>query len=156
MKRNLLKLAALASIAAGLAVAQTAQPPAGGRAAQRQARVQQRRAGIADALNLTDAQKQQARTIFQDARQSSQPLRQQLKENRRALADAAKSGKSAAEIQQLSSALGSVWGQMAAIRTEAFSKFYATLTPEQRAKADAMQQQLKNRLMQQFGQRRNG
>ena len=34
------------------------------------------------ALNLTDAQKQQAKAIFQQARQNAQPL-EQLQENRR-------------------------------------------------------------------------
>ena len=37
-------------------------------------------------LNLTDAQKAQAKSIFQDARESAQPVRQQLMETRKSLA----------------------------------------------------------------------
>jgi Spy/CpxP family protein refolding chaperone len=49
---------------------------------------------------------------------------------------------------------------VAAARTEALAKFYSTLTPEQRAKADQMSQQLRQmfnqRIRQPPGQNSNG
>ena len=104
-------------------------------------------ARIAQQLNLTDTQKQQAKTIFQQARQTAQPVREQLKQNRQALAEAAKAGNGEAAIQQLSARQGNLLGQMVAVRTEAFAKFYATLTPEQRTKADQLRQQFQQRML---------
>lgn len=100
-------------------------------------------ARIAQALNLTDSQKQQAREIFQQARHSAQPVRQELKQNREALTAAAEADKSDADIQRLSTEQGRLLGQMVAIRTEASAKFYQMLTPDQRAKADQMHQQFR-------------
>ena len=62
---------------------------------------------LMEALNLTDAQKQQAKTIFQEARQSAQPLRQELRQNRQALAVAVKANDTA-KIQQLSQTEGNL------------------------------------------------
>ena len=42
------------------------------------------------ALNLTDAQKQQAKEIFAKSRQAAVPLRQELRANREAMAQAVK------------------------------------------------------------------
>ena len=73
------------------------------------------------ALNLTDAQKQQAKTIFQDARQKAQPLRDQLKQNREALTAAVKAD-DVARIHSLTAERGKLEGQMLGIRTEAMAK----------------------------------
>jgi Spy/CpxP family protein refolding chaperone len=85
-------------------------------------------------LNLTDAQKQQARAIFKEARQSSQAVQQQLKQSREALAAAVKAGAPDAEIDRLTSSMSPLLAQSMAIHTKAFAKFYATLTPEQKTK----------------------
>jgi len=90
-------------------------------------------------LNLTDAQKTQAKSIFQDARQSSQPVRQQLMETRKSLRAAVKANDTA-QIQQLSTVMGSEMGQLTAIRSSASAKVYQTLTPEQKQKADELAQ----------------
>ena len=90
-------------------------------------------------LNLTDAQKTQAKSIFQDARQSAQPVRQQLMQTRQALRAAVKSN-DATQIQQLSATEGNEMGQLASIRSSAFAKFYQELTPDQKAKLESMQQ----------------
>jgi Spy/CpxP family protein refolding chaperone len=97
------------------------------------------------ALNLTDSQKQQAKTIFQQAKQNSQSLRQQLKQNREAMAAAVKAN-DVAQIHSLAAQHGNLQGQMLGIRSEAMAKFYTTLTPEQKAKADQMQQRRKQRM----------
>ena len=156
MKRNLIRFATMASLAVSAALAQSpsapaqpspAKPPFARRAAMRR--------HLMEALNLTDAQKQQAKTIFQEARQSAQPLRQELRQNRQALAVAVKANDTA-KIQQLSQTEGNLLGKVIAIRTEANAKFYAILTPEQRAKADQIRQQMKQHFQQRLGQRSNG
>jgi len=135
----------------------TSQSPAPSPNAQtgRHQFLRQHRARLAQALNLTDAQKAQAKTIFQQARESAKPIREQMKQNRQALATAAKSGRSDADIHRLASEQGKLMGKVIAIRTEAFGKFYGILTPEQRAKADQMQQQFHQRAARFHNQRTN-
>jgi Spy/CpxP family protein refolding chaperone len=127
-------------------------PPAGGKTAVRRR--------IAQALNLTDAQKQQAQAIIQQTRQTVQPLKQQANQNRQALMAAINAGKGDVEIHQLALTQGNLAGQLVAARAEALAKFYSTLTPEQRAKADLMSQQvrqmIKHRIQQRLSQASNG
>jgi len=101
---------------------------------------------MAQSLNLTDSQKEQARTIFQEARQSAQPIRQELRQNREKLTAAVKAGKGEAEIQKLAGEQGRLWGQLVAIQTESSAKFYQILTPEQRIKADQIDEQFKQKV----------
>ena len=133
MKRTMTFLAT-AAMAAGMVFGQTAPVHQNGRMAARQR--------FERALNLNDTQKAQAKSIFQNARQENAPLRAQLKQNRDALQVAVKTNDKA-RIDQLSAAEGQVIGKMMATRTEAMAKFYQTLTPEQRAKADQMHQNWK-------------
>ncbi|HEY1342767.1 MAG TPA: Spy/CpxP family protein refolding chaperone [Bryobacteraceae bacterium] len=150
MKRNLMQFATVAALAAGMAFAQTQAPapqPGQGKHFAGKGRFARRgfaRGRMMQALNLTDAQKQQAKSIFQESRQSTQPLRAQLKQDRQALAEAAKAGNTT-QIQQLSTDAGSVLGKLTAARAEAMGKFYNILTPEQKAKADAMKQRMQQR-----------
>ena len=146
MKRQFLKLAAGGVLATGLVFAQAPAPsPSPNSQTGRHDFVRRHRERMAQALNLTEAQKAQAKTIFQQAREAGKPVRGQLKENRRALSLAAKSGKSDADIQRLAVEKGKLTAKMTAIRTEAFEKFYGTLNPEQRNKLDQMQQQFHQR-----------
>jgi Spy/CpxP family protein refolding chaperone len=101
---------------------------------------------MAQALNLTASQKEQARTIFESARESAKPIRDELRMNREKLRAAAKEGKSESEIQKLASEQGRLIGKMVAIRTESSAKFYQILTPEQRVKADQMHEQFRERM----------
>ncbi len=57
---------------------------------------------------------------------------------RTALNDAAKSNAADVSIDQLAATLGATSGQLAAIQTKAFAKFYALLTTEQRTKLDEL------------------
>ena len=79
---------------------------------------------MAAALNLTDAQKSQMKSIFQEARQSSQPVRQQLRQTRQSLQAAVQAGNSD-QIQQLSATEGTEMGQLAAIRASARARGFA-------------------------------
>jgi Spy/CpxP family protein refolding chaperone len=98
----------------------------------------QRANAMASQLNLTDAQKSQMQSIFQEARQSAQPVRQQLKQTRESLNAAVKAGNSD-QIQQLAATEGTEIGQMAAIRASAHAKMFKMLTPEQQQKFSALQ-----------------
>ena len=152
MKRNWIKFAAAGMLAAGMMFAQTAatQPhPSNGTAHVHRRAMARRR--MMQALNLTDAQKQQAKAIFQQARQSAQPTVQQLKQNREALAAAVKANDTA-KIERLTAKQGQLRGQVMTIRAEARAKFYQNLTPEQRAKAEQLHQNAKAR----FAARHNG
>lgn len=88
---------------------------------------------------LTDSQKAQAKGVFQQARQSAQPIRQQLMETRKSLRAAIQSN-DADQIQKLSATEGNEMGQLMAIRSSAFAKVYQTLTPDQKQKVAELQQ----------------
>jgi len=126
---KLLNIAGVAALAAGMAFSQSAPAHAGRRAGQ--GAMMQR---LGADLNLTDAQKQQARTIFSASRQAAQPVEDQIRQNRQALAAAVKSGASDADIDKLSNSLGPLLAQESAIRAKSFAKFYGTLTPDQKDK----------------------
>jgi periplasmic protein CpxP/Spy len=118
--------------AAGLVAAETSQ-------ARQQWHGHARFGQFMSKLNLTDAQKAQAKSIFQGARQSAQPVRQQLMETRKSLRAAIKANDTP-QIQQLSATEGNQIGQLAAIRGSAFAKVYQTLTPDQKQKVEALEQ----------------
>src|ERR1700683_5414900 len=104
MKNTLFGLAALPVLASGMLFAQTpapsnpAQPPAQHRQWNRGRRFDR----MAAKLNLTDAQKQQAKSILQSARGSSQTVAQQLRQTRQALRDAIRAGQPDAAIDRIS------------------------------------------------------
>ncbi len=158
--KHLVKFATVAAMAAGMTFAQTqaqpAQPaqPAQTRAGRHFAGRRAMRQRMMQTLNLTDSQKQQAKTIFQQARQNAQPLREQLKQNREALSAAVKADNTA-QIQTLSAQRGKLEGQMLGVRSEARAKFYSILTPDQKAKADQMHQQSKARMQQRWQHRKD-
>lgn len=95
---------------------------------------------MATALGLSDAQKTEAKAIFQSAHQTAKPVMQQLRQQRQAVQAAIQAGKPDQDVQQLASAEGPELGQLAAIRASAFEKFYATLTPDQQQKLTALRQ----------------
>jgi Spy/CpxP family protein refolding chaperone len=98
---------------------------------------------IARQLDLTEAQKAEAKEIFKEARESAKPLVAQLREGHKAMAEAIKAGTSELELEQLASEQGTLVGKVAGIYAKAFSKFYASLTPEQKQKADKLHEQFK-------------
>jgi len=145
MKRNWMKLATVAALAAGIALAQApvTNPETQPTHRQGAARGNARR-HMFQALNLTDVQKQQARSIFAEARKSTAPLRQQLQQNRQAYRAAVKSNDQG-QIATLSKSSGELRGQLKAARTQTMAQFFQILTPEQRAKAEKMQVRMQQR-----------
>ncbi len=89
---------------------------------------------MSTALSLTDQQKQDAKAIFKSERESVKPVRQELFAERKAVREAIEAGKPATEVQQLATKEGAALGNLAAVRAEAFAKFYAELTPAQQQK----------------------
>jgi Spy/CpxP family protein refolding chaperone len=67
-----------------------------------------------------------------------QPLAQQLRQDRQSLRAAIQAGNTG-QIQQLSTAMGTLQGQMIAIRSAGRAQFYALLTPDQKAKVPQFQ-----------------
>jgi Spy/CpxP family protein refolding chaperone len=70
-----------------------------------------------------------------------------LQQNRDALAAAVKANDTP-KIQQISLAQGNLRGQVLTIRAGALAQFYQILTPDQRTKADQLQQRIRQRLQQ--------
>ena len=150
MRYSLIRYGLVAAFATGLVLPQT--PSGDSRSGAVNAQPREFARGhwdvdrLTQALNLTEPQKQQAQTIFQHARQSAEPVRQELKQNREKLRAAAKMGNNETEIQRLAAEQGRLLGKLIAIRAEASAKFYQTLTPEQRVKADQMHDQFRQRM----------
>jgi Spy/CpxP family protein refolding chaperone len=86
------------------------------------------------ALDLTAAQKQQAKAIRQATRAQAQPLAAQARQQRESLKTAIQAGDTT-KIQQISTTIGSLRGQLLGIRSAGKAQFYALLTPEQKTKA---------------------
>jgi Spy/CpxP family protein refolding chaperone len=151
MKNNWLRFAAAAAVAGGLVLAAQEVPS---QPAPPAAQQHHRGARLTRYLNLTPAQKAQAKAEFQAARQAAQPIRQQLKQVRSAMFQAVRANDTA-KIDQLSAQEASLKGQVSAMRHEAFAKVYSTLTPDQRAKADQLPAHLRQMRQQRMESHQN-
>jgi Spy/CpxP family protein refolding chaperone len=89
-------------------------------------------------LSLTDAQKTQAKTIFDTASTANETARGQLTAAQGALSAAVKANRPDVELDQLAAAVGVIQGQMAATNAKTSAKFYALLTADQKTKYDAL------------------
>ncbi len=81
-------------------------------------------------LGLSATQAAQATTIFTNAATAITPLETTLRTDRQSIAAAVKSNDTAS-IESLSSSIGSLTGQIVAIRNKADAAFYVILTPSQ-------------------------
>ena len=105
---------------------------------------------MARELNLTDAQKQQIKTMMQSQRASTRPLMQQLAENRQAMLTATASGafdqaKVQAIANQQSQAMAQLMVQKASLQHQIYTQ---VLTADQRTQADQMRQKQLARIAQ--------
>jgi Spy/CpxP family protein refolding chaperone len=130
------KFAAFSALAVLGAASLLAQPKFGPRAGQREGRQMRMMSAV---LNLSDAQKTQIKSIFQESRDAAKPVRQDLMATRQSLAAAVKAGDTAT-IQQLSATVGNDLGQLGSIHSSAMAKVYKTLTPDQQQKWDSLEQ----------------
>jgi Spy/CpxP family protein refolding chaperone len=151
MKRNLIRFGSAAVLAAGMAFAQSAAPATGqtptptapAKPGMRSFRHNYRERMMQE-LNLTPEQREKADAIFRKARLNAQPIREEMRRNREAMATAIKANDTA-KIRELATERGRLAGQMAAIHSEATAKFYSTLSPGQRAKAEQIHQRFEQR-----------
>jgi Spy/CpxP family protein refolding chaperone len=103
-------------------------------------------------LDLTDAQKQFAQSLFRENREAARPLMQQLREGREQMAAAVKANNDA-EITRIANQQAQLTAQLHALQAKSLAKFYAQLTPEQKVKADGMYNNLQKRFGKRFGNR---
>lgn len=141
----------VAGIGAGLALAQT-QAPANPQTPAGQAEVHKNFRGhmrqrLAEKLNLTDAQKQQAKTIFQETRKQTEPIRAELRQNHKALSEAVKADNKV-QIEKLSRSQGELMGRLMTARNESRAKFYSILTPAQKGKLEQLHSAFRQRMEQ--------
>jgi Spy/CpxP family protein refolding chaperone len=92
---------------------------------------------LSSQLNLTDAQKTTALSIFTNAFTAEETIRTSLQSNRTALSDAIKANNTAT-IDQLSATAGTLSGQLTALEAKADAAFYAILTADQKTIYDSM------------------
>ncbi|HEY6390661.1 MAG TPA: Spy/CpxP family protein refolding chaperone [Bryobacteraceae bacterium] len=88
-------------------------------------------------LSLTTAQASQATTIFTNAATANAALQTNLGMDRTALQAAIKSN-AASTIDQLSTAIGALQGQILSVQSKADAAFYAILTSDQQTKLDSL------------------
>jgi len=97
-------------------------------------------------LNLSDAQKQQAKAIATEERTKMKPLFEQLKAGRDQLDTLRKSGPfDEAKVRSIAKGQADTLTEMIVGRERMRSRIWALLTPEQRAKAEQMREKWKSR-----------
>ncbi len=134
MQQRVVVAVALAAMVAATAFAQQqARVRQGAGQQMRERRIQR----LATILSLTDAQKQQASSIFTNAMQEAAAIRPSTRTAQTSLREAIKTN-NVAQIDSSAEEVGRLQGQLRAIHAKAAAAFYALLTPEQRAKYDAL------------------
>jgi protein CpxP len=96
-------------------------------------------------LDLSEAQREQVRTIVTSHREESQALQQRQQAAMRALQEATE-GTDEAAIRQQGEAVGAVIADAAVLRSKVRAEVWAVLTPEQQAKAEQLRAERKARM----------
>lgn len=135
MKRMICLTAALLATAA-LGVAQM-RGGSGGAQPDPARMVEARVAMLAQALNLTDAQKTQAMKIFTDAQAASERYREEIQVVRQEMQTAIKAN-DPASIDRYARDIGTATAEITAIDARAQAAFYGLLTADQKTKYDQM------------------
>jgi flagellar motility protein MotE (MotC chaperone) len=136
--RWILRLMAIPALTGGMLFAAgpaTPSTPSGEASAVQQRWWQQRGERTAAFFNMTESQKQAAKTALAEARESSKASRDQLKALHHEMFQAIKANDTA-KIQSLSAKEGMLIGQVMVPGNNALAKIYSSMTPAQRAKAD--------------------
>lgn len=101
---------------------------------------------LAEVLGLSDQQREQIRAIIKTSRETAEPLRQQLRENRQALREASEAASfDEAKIRSLATAGGNLQAELAIHRAQTRQQLRAQLTPEQQALYDKVKPLLAKR-----------
>ncbi len=88
-------------------------------------------------LDLNDTQKKQLGTILDSAVQAAVPIQEKLDQAKQSLFEAAKAGKSDAEIDKLAEEQATLSSQFVALQARSFAHVCGMLTGDQRAKVDS-------------------
>lgn len=143
-QKKVIAAAAVVILGAGLLVAQVRQAGRGplgfGFGGAHAARMH---VFMAEFLDLTGAQKEQAKAIFQGARQSAQPIVAQLRHGHESMMEAVKANNQD-QIQAIGGQQGVLAGELASVYGKAFAQFYAILTPDQQAKAGRLHDRMRD------------
>jgi Spy/CpxP family protein refolding chaperone len=132
-----LKLIAMAALFATAMLAQRNGPRGSGGPPDPATMVQHQVDRLTTLLNLTTAQASQGTTIFTNSITATSALQTTLSTDRQSLQAAVKSN-AASTIDQLSSTIGGLSGQILSIQSKADAAFYAILTSDQQAKLDQL------------------
>ena len=137
MLKTASKITMLGAVLAVMMSAQRFGPRGSGAPPDPATMVQNQVARLTTLLNLTADQASQATTIFTNAAGAASTLQTTLNTDRQSLQTAVKNN-ATATIDQLSTSIGSLSGQILAIQSKADGAFYAILTSDQQAKLDQL------------------
>lgn len=108
-------------------------------------------------LGLTDAQRQQIKSIRQANRQTVGPLMKAARDAREALMDAARTNADDATLQQKANDLGTAESQLALANAKVQAQiFNQVLTPDQQQKALQLRDQMKTRMQNRMQRQKGG
>jgi len=131
MKRSMWTAVAALLLAAAVAIPVIAQPPQGGRGPGRGPGM----GGMLRGLNLTDAQKEQIRTLTEQRRTGEDPRRNLMDLERQLQTAVLADTPDQQRIDELKGSIATASAQALAARIELESRIAQILTPEQRAQA---------------------
>jgi len=90
---------------------------------------------IANRLKLSKDQKSEFETVLESTQKEAEPMVHQVLQSRQDMANALLQGKSDADIEALTKAMGEAQFQMTGVEVKTFQKIVALLKPNQIAKA---------------------
>ncbi|HYP05715.1 MAG TPA: Spy/CpxP family protein refolding chaperone [Bryobacteraceae bacterium] len=138
LSKKLITLAATVALSAGAVFSAPADGAKARRSEAREARMLHRHAGhLAKALNLTDAQKEQAKAIRNKHREANQGVRAELKELNTQIR-AAREAKNTAEAQRLAALREPLLAKAQEAWQAQRSELMSVLTPEQQSKLEEL------------------
>ncbi len=140
-KLFLVPVAIILAVAAGLAGTVYGQGPKAGFGHHRGGMLKH----MAKALNLTDSQQGQIKTIMQGERAKMQFLRQQLRQNEQAQNAATTGDFNEAQARAFAQKQTQIMNDLIVEKQRMKSQIYAVLTPDQRQKALQLMQQREQR-----------
>ena len=109
---------------------------------------------LAKKLNLTDAQKEQAKQIMKSSKEKVKELKESMKSIHQKLDAATADGQfDEAQVQALATQQANIMAQMIVEKERTKSQFFAILTPEQQAQANQLKEQMKERFKGKFQER---
>ncbi len=107
---------------------------------------------MGEQLGITDAQKQQIKSIMDQNRDAVQPLMKAAGDAREALMDAATGGADQGTLQDKANALGAAEAQMALAHAKIQQQIFTqVLTPDQQQKALQLRDQMRQHMQQRRG-----